>query len=109
MGRRLPAVVEAVRDGRLHLSGVLLLAPRLTEENQRAPMAEAFGRSKREVEMVVPAAGLGDLGEAAAGARGPRVTAGSEGAGLGRADAGGRRSSSRRRSAARRAGAGGRD
>ena len=53
MGRRLPAVVEAVRDGRLHLSAVLLLAPRLTGENHRALMAEASGKSKREVEEVV--------------------------------------------------------
>ena len=53
LGRRLPAVMEAVRDGRLHLSAVLLLAPRLTGENHRALMAEASGKSKREVEKVV--------------------------------------------------------
>ena len=68
-GRRRPAVVEAVRDGRLHLSAVLLLAPRLTGENHRALMAEASGKSKREVEEVVArwfpepdAATSGDVG-----------------------------------------------
>ena len=49
VGRRVPAVVEAVRDGRPHLSAVL----RLTAENHRALMAEASGKGKREVEEVV--------------------------------------------------------
>ncbi len=53
VGRRFPTVVEAVGEGRLHLSAVALLAPRLTEENHRALMADAFGKSKREVEKVV--------------------------------------------------------
>ncbi len=52
-GRKFPAVVEAVRDGRLHLSGVLVLAPRLTVENCGELLAEAEGKSKREVEEMV--------------------------------------------------------
>ena len=54
VGRRLPAVVAAVRDGRLHSSAVLLLAPRLIGENHGALMAEASGKSTREAESHSP-------------------------------------------------------
>ena len=35
--RRYPLLLEMLRDGRLHLSGIGKLAPHLTEENQRGP------------------------------------------------------------------------
>jgi hypothetical protein len=34
-GRRLPAVLEAVRSGHVHLAGLRLLVPHLTSENHR--------------------------------------------------------------------------
>jgi len=51
--RRLPAVIEAMRSGQVHLSGLRLLAPHLTGENHRELLAEAAGKTKREIEEVV--------------------------------------------------------
>jgi hypothetical protein len=52
-GRRLPAVLEAVRSGHVHLAGLRLLVPHLTSENHREVLAQAGGRSKREIEELV--------------------------------------------------------
>src|SRR5258708_38279965 len=52
-GRRLPAVVEAVRSGQGHLAGLRPLAPHLTSENHREVRAPAGGKSKRETEELV--------------------------------------------------------
>jgi hypothetical protein len=51
--RRWPAVMEAARSGRVHLTGLRLLAPHLTAENQAELLAEAAGKSKREIEEIV--------------------------------------------------------
>jgi hypothetical protein len=51
--RRFPLVRAAVAEGRLHLSGVVLLAPHLTEENVEVLVAEASGKSKAEVEVML--------------------------------------------------------
>src|SRR6266850_4372872 len=51
--RRLPAMVEAVRSGQVHLTGLRMLVPHLTEQNHREVLAEATGRSKRGVEELV--------------------------------------------------------
>ncbi|HEU5061092.1 MAG TPA: HNH endonuclease signature motif containing protein [Kofleriaceae bacterium] len=51
--RRFPVVGIAVAEGRLHLSGVVLLGPHLTEGNVEALVAEASGKSKAEIEVVV--------------------------------------------------------
>src|SRR3954467_7352159 len=53
VGRRLPAVIEAARSGDVHLAGLRLLAPHLTLENHRAVLAEATGKSKRDIELIV--------------------------------------------------------
>src|SRR6185503_1113622 len=42
--RRFPVVGAAVAEGRLHLSGVVLLAPHLTEGNAAEVVAEASGK-----------------------------------------------------------------
>src|SRR5438067_2758747 len=47
--RRLPAVIEAMRSGQVHLSGLRLLAPHLTAENHRELLAEAAGKTKRQM------------------------------------------------------------
>ena len=54
-GRRLPALVEAVRSGRMHLAGVRLLVPHLTAENHGDLLARATGKSKRQIEELVAA------------------------------------------------------
>ena len=41
--RQFPAIFEAVADGRLHLSAVVVLAPYLTEENATELLAEMPG------------------------------------------------------------------
>jgi hypothetical protein len=51
--RRYPVVAKAVADGRLHLSGVVLLAPYLSEENAESLVAEACGKSKAEIELIL--------------------------------------------------------
>ena len=51
--RDFPAILDAVGDGRLHLSGVVLLAPHLTRENAAELLAAATHRSKREIERLL--------------------------------------------------------
>ncbi len=51
--RRFPALVDALRSGRVHLSGLRLLAPHLTTENQEQLLARAAGRTKREIAEIV--------------------------------------------------------
>ncbi len=51
--RQFPALFEAVADGRLHLSGVCLLAPKLTADNVDELVAAAAGRSKAEIEYLL--------------------------------------------------------
>src|SRR5205823_6907542 len=52
-GRRFPAVIESLRSGRVHLTGLRLLAPHLTEQNHCEVLAQAAGKSKRQIEEVV--------------------------------------------------------
>ena len=52
-GRRLPPVIEAVRSGQVHLGGMRLLVAHLTAENHRSVLAQAAGKSKREIEELV--------------------------------------------------------
>src|SRR6186713_1240121 len=51
--RRFPGVGAAVAEGRVHLSGVVLLAPHLTEENAAELVDEASGKSKAEIEILL--------------------------------------------------------
>jgi len=51
--RHMPVIVEALRTGQVHLAGLRLLAPHLTTENQSKVLAEAAGKSKREIEELV--------------------------------------------------------
>ena len=51
--RRFPAILPALADGRLHLSGVLLLAPHLTTENADELLTAAAHRSKFEIEQLI--------------------------------------------------------
>ncbi len=47
--RRHPSVLRFLRDGRLHLSGIALLAPHLTAGNPESLLARAVHKSKREI------------------------------------------------------------
>ncbi|HEY8944140.1 MAG TPA: hypothetical protein VIM73_07755, partial [Polyangiaceae bacterium] len=51
--RDFPAVLESLAAGELHLTGLLLLGPHLTEENHRAVLKVAKHRSKREITRLV--------------------------------------------------------
>jgi len=51
--RRFPAVLEAVAAGELHLTGLLMLGPHLTEANCVEILARAKHRTKRELARVV--------------------------------------------------------
>jgi hypothetical protein len=51
--RRHPVVGEAVATGRLHLTGVVLLAPHLTDDNAAELVAEASGKRKSEIEVLL--------------------------------------------------------
>jgi 5-methylcytosine-specific restriction endonuclease McrA len=53
VARQFPAVLEAVADGRLHLSAVVLLAPHLSPANAAELLAAAAHRSKAQVEQLV--------------------------------------------------------
>lgn len=52
-GRRLPALFEALRSGQVHLAGLRLLVPHLTEETHGEVLAQAAGKSKREIEELI--------------------------------------------------------
>ena len=53
LSRRFPAVLDLLTDGSLNLSTARLLAPHLRPDNFEALVAQARGRSKREVEVLV--------------------------------------------------------
>ena len=43
-------MIEALRSGQVHLTGLRLLAPHLTAENHRDVLARAAGKTKSEIE-----------------------------------------------------------
>jgi hypothetical protein len=51
--RRIPALLEKLQAGEIHLSGVGVLAPHLTPENHLELLARARYKSKREIEELV--------------------------------------------------------
>lgn len=53
VARRFPMILELLADGSVNLTAVRLLAPHLTAENHRAVLAEATGRTTREVKALV--------------------------------------------------------
>ncbi len=48
-----PALLEKLREGELHLSGISLLAPVLTPENRETLLKRAIHQSKRRIEEIV--------------------------------------------------------
>src|SRR5678815_4908842 len=53
LAARCPRVFEELRAGKIHLSGLGLLAQYVTAENADALVAEARGRSKRQIEELI--------------------------------------------------------
>jgi len=53
VAREHPAVLDMLRDGRLHLSGIARLAPHLTPQNSDAVLQRASGMSHRQVRELV--------------------------------------------------------
>ncbi len=51
--RKHPVLLTMLGDGRLHLSGIALLAPHLTDENCENVLARATHKSKRQIEELV--------------------------------------------------------
>lgn len=51
--RRFPQIFGAIADGRLHASGVVLLAPHLTDDNADELLAAAEHKSKAEIEVLL--------------------------------------------------------
>jgi hypothetical protein len=53
LARSFPRILDFVRDGRIHLTGLRLLSSHLTAENLEAVLAAAVGKSKRDIEELV--------------------------------------------------------
>jgi hypothetical protein len=53
LAEQLPRVLEELRSGALHLTALYLLAKHLTDDNCEALLAEARGKSKREIELLI--------------------------------------------------------
>ena len=51
--RNYPSLFVALADEQLHLSGVVMLAPRLTPENADELLSAAAGKSKTEIELLL--------------------------------------------------------
>ena len=51
--RGYPAVLDALRAGKVHLTGLRMLSPHLTGEGHLALLDEAAGKSKRKIEEIV--------------------------------------------------------
>jgi hypothetical protein len=50
---RLPQALEELRAGTIHLTGLFLLSTHLTEQNAGALLAEARGKSRRQIEELI--------------------------------------------------------
>jgi hypothetical protein len=53
LGRRYPQVLDAIADGRLHVTGVAMLAPHVTDDNVDEVIAAATRRTRSELEILV--------------------------------------------------------
>ena len=51
--RRFPVIVDLVRSGDVHLTGLRLISPHMTAENHADLLGAVRHRSKREIEQIV--------------------------------------------------------
>jgi hypothetical protein len=55
LAQKLPGVLEELRSGTIHLTGLFLLSNHLTEDNHAALLAAARGKSRRDLERLIAA------------------------------------------------------
>jgi hypothetical protein len=55
LASRLPQVLDELRSGAIHLTGLFLLAHHLTQQNYEAVLSEARGQSRRQIEQLIAA------------------------------------------------------
>ena len=53
LAAELPQVLDELRSGAIHLSGLVMLAPHLTEENADALLTQARGASRRKLRLIL--------------------------------------------------------
>jgi 5-methylcytosine-specific restriction endonuclease McrA len=53
LAEKMPSVLDELRSGALHLTGLFLLAPYLTAQNAEALLSEARGKSRRAIEKLL--------------------------------------------------------
>ena len=53
--RQFPVLYDMLADASIHLTGILLLGPHLTDDNHRDLLARARYRTKREIEKLIAA------------------------------------------------------
>ncbi len=53
LARQLPHVLDELRSGSIHLTGLFLLAPYLTEQNAKPLLSEARGLSRNAIEQLI--------------------------------------------------------
>jgi 5-methylcytosine-specific restriction endonuclease McrA len=53
MTRRFPRIIPAIAEGRLHLSGVVMLGKYLTQENAAEFLTAAEGKTRKEIEALI--------------------------------------------------------
>jgi hypothetical protein len=53
LAARIPQVLDELRTGAIHLSGLVMLAPHLTEENADALLGEARGASRHQLKQIL--------------------------------------------------------
>jgi hypothetical protein len=86
--REHPMILAMLGDGRLHLSGIVVLAPHLTAENREALLRRATHRSKRQIEELIaelrPREDVPALMRRLPGRRGPSVAAPATPSGMGK-------------------------
>ena len=51
--REHPVLLEMLADGRLHLSGIVVLRPHLTEANRETLLSRAANKTKRQIEELI--------------------------------------------------------
>ena len=49
----LPQILDELKSGAIHLTGLFLLSGHLTEDNADSLLAEARGKTRRELELVI--------------------------------------------------------
>jgi hypothetical protein len=52
LGAKFPIIIEAIKEGRVHLTTITILSPLFTASNCESLLAQAAGKTKREVQFI---------------------------------------------------------